>query len=308
MKLERGDIKTISAEYGLDVIDFVSLSGGSSNTNYLLHTESAKYVLTVFDNKSAGEATRIGQVLILLMEKGFPATGVLPTVLEDEISIYRGRPLIVREFVPGNVHQSLNDEMLTQVGQTMAHLHQIPAPDFMPRGYAYGWQLFPEVINRGIDPEYEAWLGERHVKFRDRLPKNLPCGLIHADIFPDNLLFEGNVLRAIIDFEDVSHYPYCFDLGMSILGLCSDMASIDYEKVRLLIAAYQAIRTIEIEEKNSLQIFLDYAATALSYWRFWKYNIFSPVEARTQLHRQPAHIAEQVSQLPKETFIKMVFE
>ncbi len=307
LKLHGGDIENISTQYGLEVREFEALAGGASNSNYLLYTKHMQYVLTVFESKTPLEASRIGRVLILLEKHGFPSPRLKLTTSGNEMVIFRGKPVILREFVPGEVHVSLDISMLSQVGKVIAQLHHVQVPSFLPRGYSFGWELFPQVIDYGIDPDFESWLGERYLKFRDQIPDSLPCGLIHADLFPDNLVFDDDNLQAVIDFEDVSYYPFCFDLGMGIVGMCRVGLSLDYSKTRTLIRSYQKKRTLEPGEKASLQIFLDYTATAVAYWRFWKYNIFSPVTERAQSHLEMAQFAEQISNMPQDVFIKQVF-
>ena len=64
-------------------------------------------------------------------------------------------------------------------------------PDFLPDSYPDGWQVFAQVIGHDIDPVYESWLADRRQFFRQNLPLDRPSGLIHADLFDDNVLFVG---------------------------------------------------------------------------------------------------------------------
>jgi homoserine kinase type II len=173
------------------------------------------------------------------------------------------------------VYENISTEMLKQIGTSMAKLHQISAPDFLPKLHPYGVQIFSTVIDKGIDKRYESWLSEQTQFLIDKLPKNLPKGLIHGDVFFDNVLFEDGKIKAIIDFEEACQYYLNFDLGMGILGLCRTNGKIDLTKVNALITGYEQIRLLEPLEKELLPLFIKYAAIATSWWRFWKYNIHS---------------------------------
>jgi len=130
--------------------------------------------------------------------------------------------VMMKEYVPGRVYWYPNKPMLHQVGTSMAKLHQVPRPDFLSTRQPYGAQKLPSIQRQNIDAEYEAWITRRFRHFEQQRPHRLPRGLIHGDIFYDNVLFEGTRLKAIIDFEDAAYEDKVFDLGMAIVGLCRE--------------------------------------------------------------------------------------
>ncbi|MFQ3207164.1 MAG: homoserine kinase type II [Glaciecola sp.] len=83
------------------------------------------------------------------------------------------------------------------------------------------------------------------------LSDSLPRGLIHGDLFNDNLVFENGKFKAIIDFEEACFYYSVFELGMAIVGTCFSNTSIDFNKVTALVDGYQQIRPLEPIEKDS---------------------------------------------------------
>lgn len=305
-QLQENDIQEIANNYELTVIDFESIEGGSGNSNYLLHAEQGKFVLTVFEIDLA-RAISMGKLLLYLEEFDFPAIRLYPLAKGDPTTTYLGKPIIIKPYIFGQVCKELDATMLGQAGMAMASLHQIPAPDFLPEVHDYGLEAFSNAIGQNIDPEFETWLAERRAYLERNISPGLPRGLIHGDLFYDNLLFEGNKFKVIIDFEEACRYYKVFDLGMGVLGLCVEGTKVNLAKTRALVIGYQKIRSLAEQEKECLQLFAEYAAIATSYWRFWKFNIHSPIAEKADKHWQMVAIARNVSAIPKAQFMEAVF-
>ena len=221
--------------------------------------------------------------------------------------MHRGKPVMLKAYVDGQVYQDLDKTMLHQLGAAMARLHQIPVPDFLSDRQPYGLQKVSSIQGQGIDTEYEDWVARRLPHLEQQKPRELPRGLVHGDIFYDNALFEGKVLTAIIDFEDTLRYDKVFDLGMGIVGLCSRSSAVVLEKAQALVQGYQQVRVLEEGEKKALQLFVEYAATAVSCWRFWKYHIDTQNAEKSDWHWQMAHSAQRISGVPRSRFLEVIF-
>ncbi len=305
-QLQENDIQKIAGNYDLAVVDFEYIEGGAGNSNYLLRTRQGNYVLTVSELALA-RAARLGQLLLLLAKYEFPTTRLLPPARGGLTTMYMDKPVILKPHIAGQVCKDLDETMLAQIGAAMASLHQVPAPDFLPDKHAYGRQIFPNVIGQNINPEYEFWLAKRFAYLKQHLPPGLPRGLIHGDLFYDNVLFEGQKFRAIIDLEEACRYYKVFDLGMGILGMCTEGTTIALDKARGLVVGYQQIRMLEEREKEVLQLFVEYAAIATSCWRFWKYHIDTPSPEMADKHCPMVRLAKEVGAIPKERFLAAVF-
>ena len=306
-QLQKKDIREIAGNYDLALIKYEPIEGGAGNSSYLLRTRQGNYVLTVFDDKAPAYVVRMGQLLLLLAEYEFPTTPLLPPTKGGIISMYTDKPVMLKAYIAGQVVKDLDETMLCQVGAAMARLHQLPAPDFLPDKHPYGLQVFSNVIGQNINPDYETWLAKRLAYLEEHIPPGLPYGLIHGDLFYDNVLFEEKKLKAIIDFEEACRYYKGFDLGMGILGLCAENTTVMLEKARALVKGYQQIRMLEKREKDTLLLLVEYAAIATSCWRFWKYHIHTPLVAKADEHRQMMHLAEDVATIPKARFGEVVF-
>ena len=148
---------------------------------------------------------------------------------------------------------------------------------------------------------------ERCVDLNRRIPDGLRTGLIHGDVFYDNVLFERGKFKALIDFEEGCHYYQAFDIGMGIVGLCTGETTVEMDKARALVAGYESIRLLEEIERVSLQLLVEYAAIATSYWRFWKYHIHTPIREYADKHWQMVRVAQGMSVVPANRFVATVF-
>ena len=306
-QLQASDVQDIVRSFDLAVVGFDPMEGGFSNSSFRLHTGQGDYVLTVFDDKTFAYVVSLGRLLMHLAEHDFPTTRLLAPTHGQIAVVHRGKPVMVKTYIAGQVHADLDTTMLHEAGAVMARLHQIPAPDFLPCKHPYGRQSFATVISLDIDPVYESWLDERCAYLNQRIPPGLPTCLIHGDVFYDNVLFQGRNLTALIDFEEACHYYRVFDVGMAILGLCTGGTTVALHKAQALVAGYQQVRLLEDIEKVTLQLFVEYAAIATSYWRFWKYHIHTPMQEHANRHWQMVRLAQGISVIPGTAFLEAVF-
>ncbi len=304
--LQKNDIHAIANAYGLTVVSFEPIEAGASNSNYLLYTQQGRYILTVFDDKSIDYTIELGELLLFLAEHKFPTTRPLSPLKGGTNTLYEGKPVMIKAYISGQVHRNLDNSMLRQVGAAIARLHQIPMPDFLSGKLPYGVESFPSVISQNIDPEYERWIAKRLPYLEQYVQQELPQGLIHSDVFYDNVLFVDKKLKAIIDFENAIHHYKVFDLAMGIVGLCGRLKGA-LDKVRALVNGYQQVRELEEREKEALQLFVEYAATTVSCWRFWKYHIDTCMAEKADKHWQMVKIAEEIRSIPTVQFSETIY-
>ena len=308
IQLQESDVREIAELYGLTLGDFAPIEAGTSKSNYLLHTRQGRYVLTVFDAKMLDLARRLGQLLLLLEEYKFPSPRLLPSVRGEAATIYRDVPVMIKVYIVGQVYRELDQTMLRQVGAAAARLQQLSVPSHLLDKQMYGIPPLSSIIGHGFDSDYETWMVERLAYLEQRFPQELPQSLIHCDLFYDNVLFVGKKLKAIIDFEDAIYYYKVFDLGMGIVGLCSTQSEVALDKARALVAGYQRIRQLEEKEKETLQLFSEYAAILASCWRYWKSAIDTPTAKEPRNYRPMVRIAEQIGRIPRARFVEAVFD
>jgi len=306
VKLQERDIHQLMSAYGLDPIDYEFIDGGAGNTSYWLKTTQNEYVLTVFEIEP-DIVSNVCDLLFLLEKCAFPATRIQKLANGDSLTSYQGKSVLLKPYIIGAVEKELDATMLAQTGEMMGRLHAISSPNSLPDSYQYGFQTYPPLIKQGIHQEYENWLAEKYIYLKENISENLPRGLIHADLFYDNVLFDGKEFKAIIDFEAACKYYLVFDLGMALMGLCTNNLQVDLKKACSFLNGYQRIRVLEEQEKESLKIFVEYAAIATSSWRFWKYNIDTPIAEKSEKHMEMAAIANNANAIPNRIFMDTIF-
>jgi len=292
--------------YELLVTNFEPIEQGAGNTNYLLDSNHGKFVLTIFEIEP-NRVAYMSKLLSLLEKHEYPAPRQQKMTNGEVLTKYKEKSVLVKPYVPGSVESEINSNMVKQVGAAIAKLHEIPAPDYLPDKHSYVEVTYPKVMEKEFDRNYKTWVEQRYSYIIGKLPSQLPIGLVHGDIFSDNVLFEDGNLKAILDFEDVSRIYKIFDLGMAVVGMCTEGIKVNSKKVRALVEGYQEIRLLEEIEKDNLQLCIEWAAILTSTWRFWKYNIDLPDKEKSKKYLQMVSIAKNARAFPPEEFKMAVF-
>jgi homoserine kinase type II len=306
-QLNQAQIQVLADHYDLPAFKFEPLNGGNGNSSYLLYTQNTTYVLTVCDDKVYDEVFKMGQLLLLLEANNIPCTRLIKQANNDILTTYQDKAVMLKGYIQGEVIEVLNAKQMLSLGCKVARLNQIPAPDYMPTDHPYGRSHFIKAVGTNIDVKYEALLHKEMAYLAQNISDELPRGLIHGDLFNDNMLFEQGQFKAIIDFEEACHYYFVFELGMAIVGCCVTGTIVDLKRVRALVDGYQQVRSLQEIEKQSLQMFIHYAAVATSYWRFNQYNVENPCEDKAGHHWQMVKVAVGVAEVSKAGFYERVF-
>lgn len=305
-KLSRRDIQEIAGKYELKVTDSEPIDQGAGNTSYLIRTKGGKYILTIFEIEPI-QVEHMSKVLRLLEKHKYPAPRIKTTVSGEALTKKKGKAVLIKPYIEGKVVRNLHESGIEQVGTALANLHEIPAPDYLPDQHMYVVENYPKVIEQELDRNYKEWVEERYGNFLKNIPSRLPIGLVHGDLFYDNILFNGEKLKGILDFEAVCRIYKIFDLGMTTVGICTEDTEVKVDKVKALVKGYQEVRLLEDGEKDSLQMFIECAAILTSTWRFWKYELDEPDIEKPRKHMQMVNIAKNVSAIRSEVFMKAVF-
>jgi homoserine kinase type II len=302
-RLDKTAVEGLARRFGIgDITAFSVMDGGRENTSYCVETNSGKYVLTLWDQKSLKDATNLASLLVYLTDHGIRTSTVVVPPKEPVVVLHDDKPVMLKRYVDGDVTADLAGSILTQLGEEMARLHEAPAPSYLPQAFPYGRSHFSEVTNSNLGHNYIEWLSEKHRYLQKRIPQHLPMALIHGDVFFDNMIVQDDQLMAIIDFEEACHYYRCFDLGMAVVGACRDSQGISFEKAGRFIRAYQNKTTLQLVERESLKAFTVYAAVATSFWRFRHYHMRRPEPQMYDKHVEMQNLADAISEYPDSRF------
>jgi homoserine kinase type II len=305
-RLDRTMVEGLARRFGIeDVTTFSAMDGGSENSNYCLETSSGKYVLTLYDQKSLRQVTDLASLLIHLTNHGIRTSRVVVPLEESIVILHDEKPVMLKRHVDGNITSNFTGNLLAQLGEEMARLHEISAPSFLPKSFPYGRNYFSEVIDSNLDHVYIDWLSKKISYLQERIPQHLPMALIHGDVFFDNVIVQGDQLMAIIDFEEACYYCRNFDLGMLIVGSCRDGQGISFKKARHFLRAYREKAGLQPIERESLHVFVVYAAVATSFWRFRQYHLRRPEPRLYDKHVEMQTLADTISEYPESSFTEL---
>jgi len=305
-QLDRSAVEGLARRFGIgDITAFSVMDGGRENTSYCVETSSARYVLTLWDQKSLQQATNLANLLVYVTDRGIRTSRVVVPPNEPIVVLHDEKPVMLKRYVDGDVTANLTGNLLVQLGEEMARLHEIPAPSYLPQSFPYGRSYFPEVTNSNLGHPFIDWLSEKSSYLRERIPQHLPMALIHGDVFFDNVIVQDDQLMAIIDFEEACHYYRGFDLGMVIVGACRDRKGISFEKAGQFIRGYQKETTLQSIERETLKTFAVYAAVATSFWRFRHYHLRRPEPQLYDKHVEMQALADIISKYPDSRFAEL---
>ena len=305
-QLDRSAVEGLTRRFGIgDITAFSVMDGGRENTSYCVKTSSARYVLTLWDQKSLQQATNLATLLVTLADRGIRTSRVVVPPNEPIVILHDEKPVMLKRYVDGDVTANLTGNLLVQLGEEMARLHEIPAPSYLPQSFPYGRSYFPEVTNSNLGHPFIDWLSEKMSYLQKRIPQHLPMALIHGDVFFDNVIVQDDQLMAIIDFEEACHYYRSFDLGMAIIGACRDRNGVSFEKAGQFIRGYQKETTLQSIERKTLKTFAVYAAVATSFWRFRHYHLRRPEPKLYDKHVEMQTLADTISGYPESSFTEL---
>lgn len=300
-------IKIIFDQYNIGkILEYKVLSGGSENTNYRIKTSEGEHVLTICEKKSAIEATNLARLLVHLNKNKFNTSQITQTKKASWVGDFEGKPLLLKNFIKGIITPDFSKQQMEKLGKDLATLHRIGAPDFVPRQLGYGIEHFAEVQAHAPDAPFCQWLMQTTDYIQSFLKDDLPKALIHSDIFYNNIITEPHTGQVtIMDFEEATYYYRVYDIGMTLVGTCTFDTQLDVEKAQHFLNAYQSKNPLTRQEKNALQAFTAYAATATAFWRYMNYNFVRPDKTKKYRYKEMQDIAIHMMEISAENFAEL---
>jgi homoserine kinase type II len=250
---------------GYDLGELLSCKGiaeGVENSNFLLHVEKGHYILTLYEKRTAESDLPF---FLGLMEH-LSANGLvcpLPVRNRAGAALGRlaGRPAAMVTFLEGMSVRRPESKHCGQVGEALARMHLAGAGFALSRPNALsvdGWgRLYAHAQARAdsVQPGLSAALGAELAHAQARWPQDLPRGIIHADLFPDNVFFLGGALSGLIDFYFACEDAFAYDLAICLNAWCFEGdSSFNVTKGMAMLAGYQRVRPLEPREIEALPL------------------------------------------------------
>ena len=271
-KLSREEIEKIISFYSFKKLDsFSPIEEGIENTNYIIILEGKKYILTIFEKRVKEQDLPFFCELILLLNKcGFKCPRPLINNENSIISNFKNKKLTILTFIEGKSKENLSAANCKLIGREAARLHQLTSTFKIKRENSLSvksWRKMFENIKSDCNKIHHDLpnLIESNLKdIEKNWPTNLNKGIIHADLFKDNIIFDGNEVSGIIDFTFSCNEFYAFEIAICFNALCFDGVSknlsFNVTKAKNFIDGYNSIRKITDEEKKNIKVLSQGAA------------------------------------------------
>jgi homoserine kinase type II len=278
-------------------------AGGIENTNYFADTDSGEYVLTLFERLSFEQLPFYLQLMKHLAERGIPVPNPAPDKNGHILHSLKGKPAAVVNKLRGQSELAPTLVHCSHVGAMLARMH-LAGQDFnlnQPnlRGLPWWNATLPTILPHVNAEQRSLLLGElayqNHVAASSAY-KALPTGTVHADLFRDNVMFEGSALTGVFDFYFAGCDTFLFDIGVCLNDWCIDLPSgqHDAERAAAFLNAYQTARPLTAQEHTLLPAMA--RAGALRFWISRLWDFYLPREASVLKAHDPTHFERLLNQ------------
>ncbi|WP_297724725.1 homoserine kinase [Limnohabitans sp. Rim8] len=272
------------------------IQGGIENTNYFATTDKGEYVLTLFERLNFEQLPFYLHLMKHLAERGIPVPDPAPNRDGDILHTLNGKPAAVVNKLEGKSQLAPMNAHCAGVGGMLARMH-LAGADYRRsqpnlRGLPWWNDTVPVVLPYlTLD---QAALIRSELAFQNHTAASsayaaLPRGPVHADLFRDNVMFNGEHLTGFFDFYFAGVDTWLFDLAVCLNDWCIDLSSgrHEAERAKAMIDAYQQVRPLSSAERQMLPAMM--RAGALRFWisRLWDFHL--PREASMLMPHDPSH-------------------
>tara|TARA_B110001450_G_C17655310_1_gene494924 strand:+ start:310 stop:1278 length:969 start_codon:yes stop_codon:yes gene_type:complete len=282
-KINNEDVLKLSKNFNLGkIIQFQGIKQGIENTNYLLKTNSQKYILTIFEKRvKKKDVPFFMKLMDELNQKKINCPKPLKNKNGKYLTFIKNKAACIVTFLNGRDMQNLNTTNCYDVGKNIGKLHKASNKIGLYRKNSMsigGLNLLLKDIkfkSKKISLNLKSILKTNLKKIKKEWPKNLPKGIIHGDLFIDNIFFNNNKFSGFIDFYFSCNEYLMYEIAVCINALCFDKKKNKYvlnnKKVKNLINGYQSVRKISKKEKDALNILCKGAALRYLLTRIYDY-------------------------------------
>ena len=263
-KISKNDVISIERKFNLGkIISFKGIKKGIENTNYIIRTKNNKYILTVFEKRVQ---KRDLPFFMSLMDKLNNYNINCPKPQKNKTGNYlitiKNKPASIVSFVEGKDKSKLKVNDCYEIGKNIAKLHIASKKIKLYRKNSMSLNSWPKLLNKigdkckKIDPHLNNLMRTNLKEIKKSWPRKLDSGIIHGDLFIDNIFFKNNKFYGYIDFYFSSNDFLIYEIAICINALCFDKKNRKFifnkKKSKSLIKGYSSLRKLSKEEKNSL--------------------------------------------------------
>ena len=282
-KITNKDVLSLGNYYKIGkIIKSEGIKKGIENTNYLIKTNKEKFILTIFEKRAH---KRDLPFFMNLMDKLNQKKIICPKPLKNKkgkyLSTIRRKSACIVTFLKGKDKTNLNYKNCFDVGKNIAKFHKVGTKIKLYRQNSMSISKLGGLLknikftSNKIAPKLKPTLNICLKDIKNQWPKKLPSGIIHGDLFIDNIFFNKNKFSGFIDFYFSSNDYLMYEIAICINALCFDKKRDSFvmnnKKIKHLIDGYETIRTISKKERDSLNILCRGAALRYLLTRIYDY-------------------------------------
>ena len=282
-KISKKDIAIINKNFDIEkILSFHGIKKGIENTNYLLKSKNKKYILTIFEKRvSKKEIPFFMKLMDILNKSKINCPKPLKTYNKNYLIKLKNKSACIVSFLEGADKKFLKPNDCYKIGKTIARMHLITKKIKLTRKNSMGINNLDTLLNNikyksKKKSNLKVFLKINLNNIRKNWPKKLPKGIIHGDLFIDNIFFKKNRLSGIIDFYFAANDYYMYEIAICINALCFDSKKkifvINKKKVNYLIKGYESMKKLSLKEKNCLNILCRGAAIRYLLTRLYDFS------------------------------------
>ena len=272
------------------MVRFEALPEGIDNTNYLLETDQGRFILTLFETyQYPSDLDFFLTLMEHLAKQGLPCPVPIYSHNRKRLNYIADCPAAIVTFLEGESIYDIQPQHCQFLGRALAeiHIHGMTFPLMRENTLSRPqWYLLFSACRDYLTADVDLLITDTLTYVSTRWPHDLPKGVIHADLFPDNVLFQGTEITGLIDFYASCTDFLAYDLAICIDAWCFDaQGQFDAQKASQLIIGYTMTRPLSDAELNALPILLQ--GSTLRFLLTRLYNQYFRAPPTCGLHRDP---------------------
>ena len=268
------ELTTWLDDYSLgQLLELQGIASGIENTNYFVTTGNGRFVLTLFEKLSADDLPFYLNLMAHLARHGIPCPRPVANRRNQFLGVLNGKPACIMSRLNGQSTTAPNKEQCAAVGAMLGQMHTAGQSfsQVMPNPRGAAWRAATAPLVRPfLDAAQVALLDSEVALHAQHGLSHLPQGVIHADLFRDNVLLEENRIGGLIDFYFACSDALLYDVAITVNDWCINTdGALDTARAQTLLRAYHAVRPLLDSERDAWPLVLRVAAL-----RFWLSRLF----------------------------------